>query len=174
MRALFVFVILQLVVVRGDARFRRENDQPQLDVERRGFHGRQENGPLGAMMAPRADPGAVASEICGFLGGEISTSHIFKLRYSIFGISSLEARSIANKLILIDQPWVCAVDTNYCVIEPIEGVIGCCYSNYCGAFRTACFAQTDPCDSACSSNPQNLVWYVVYFLAVPQTGECIV
>jgi hypothetical protein len=77
MRTSLVLIILQLVAVRGDARLRRDIDEPQLGVARREFYGRQNNG------------GAIASEICGFLGGEISSCHICQLSYIIFMSKSL-------------------------------------------------------------------------------------
>ena len=69
MRTSLVLVILQLVAVRGDARLRREIDEPQLGVARREFYGRQNNG------------GAIGSSVCGYLGGDISSCHICQLSY---------------------------------------------------------------------------------------------
>jgi len=66
MRSLVVIVILQLVAVRGDAHVRREINELQLGAARHHFHGRQDNG------------GTIASEICGWLGGEISACYMYK------------------------------------------------------------------------------------------------
>ncbi len=73
MKALFVLTILQLVAAREDARLGGEIDESHLDMAKRDFHARKVDGALGAMMVPRADPGAVASEICGYQGGQISS-----------------------------------------------------------------------------------------------------
>lgn len=76
MRTLFILFILHLIAVRGDARLRREIDELYAGVEGSEFNPRREEGALGAMLAPRLDPGAVASNICGYLGGQPSSCHI--------------------------------------------------------------------------------------------------
>jgi hypothetical protein len=76
MRTLFILFTLHLIAVRGDARLRREIDEPYAGVEGSEFNPRREEGILGAMLALRSDPGAVASNICGYLGGQPSSCHI--------------------------------------------------------------------------------------------------
>jgi hypothetical protein len=76
MRILLTLAIIHLVAVGGEARIVEGNYTSQRGVEIRGFHGGQANEAVGAIMAPRSDQGAVATQICGFLGGQISSSFI--------------------------------------------------------------------------------------------------
>jgi hypothetical protein len=76
MRSLFFLLILRLATVKGDARLRRENYELHAIVERGDFSPPKEDGAVTAIIEQRADAGAVASDVCGFLGGQISASHV--------------------------------------------------------------------------------------------------
>jgi hypothetical protein len=63
MRTLLVLAILQLVALRVDAHLRGEIDEAQLGVAKHEFPGRQANDEV------------IASQICGWLGGEIGSCY---------------------------------------------------------------------------------------------------
>lgn len=93
MKTLFVLFILQLASVRGDSRLEREIDEPHPVPERGEVNAREENGALGAMIAPRADPVAVPSQYCGYLGGDPSSYYVLTaFIYDIWCLSNLQLR----------------------------------------------------------------------------------
>jgi len=75
--------VFHLVAVGGEARIVGGNDISRPNVEIRGFHGGQANEAVEAIMAPRSDPGAIATQICGFLAGQISSSFTEQFHYVV-------------------------------------------------------------------------------------------
>ncbi|KUJ22756.1 uncharacterized protein LY89DRAFT_309916 [Mollisia scopiformis] len=108
------------------------------------------------------------------LSVSVSCSHIPALRTNTYHPPLLRARATTATTITSatplqtalcgwlggdpGQPWTCAVDGE-CVIATAKATnaVGCCVSGRCASFRTSCVPATAVCNSACSSNKENLI-----------------